>query len=87
MSRLRPERKYFKPFINSSATIFNFNSFSIKETFEFRNNKPKSKVTIVLQEPNFALPEVKIAPRIYEYFQTFKKLESHIKAYIENVSN
>lgn len=72
LNKLKPEKKMFKPFVKSTATIFSFRSFSIKQNYEYRNGKAKEKVTIVLKDPCLSLPEVSIESKIKEYVTIFE---------------
>ena len=67
--------------------MFAIDSFSLRTINEERADKIKPKATIIVKGPTFNLPSNNVSKIILSYIKVYSQLETHIQAFIINVTN
>ena len=72
---------------SGSHVLFAIDSFSLRTINEERADKIKPKATIIVKGPTFNLPSNNVSKIILSYIKVYSQLETHIQAFIINVTN
>lgn len=72
---------------NTSHVLFAIESLSLRTINEERAGKIKPKTTLIVKSPAFNLPSNNVSRIILSYIKVYSHLESHIEAFIINVTN